>query len=57
VDLSLLAGLGQEVAYVDRLLARFASRRPDARRFALDRRVLLVETASGVPVDISRSAL
>jgi hypothetical protein len=57
VDLTVLSGFGTENAFVDALLERFLPRRPDARQFALDRRVLLVQAANGVPLDISLAAL
>lgn len=57
VDLSLLAGFGGEAAIIDSLFARYRPRRRDARQFALDRRVLLVESTAGIPADISLSAL
>ena len=57
VDLTLFTGLGREEQFVDLILAHYAARLPDARRFALERRVLLVETASGVPLDISLGGL
>jgi hypothetical protein len=57
VDLALLTGLGGEAVFVDALLERFVPRRPDARAFALTYRVLLLETGSGIPLDISLAAL
>ncbi len=57
VDVTLLTGLGNEEAYVEALLGRFAARRPDAREFALRWRVLLLQTAGGVGLDISLGAL
>jgi len=57
VDLTLLTGLGGEEAFVDPLLEHYAARVPDARRFAIERRVLLVETATGIPLDISLGGL
>jgi hypothetical protein len=57
VDLTVLTGFGTEAVFVDALLERFPPRRPDARQFALDRRVLLVQAANGVPLDISLAAL
>jgi hypothetical protein len=57
VDLTLLTGLGGEEHFIDPLLAAYAPRLPDARQLALDRRVLLVETASGIPLDISLGGL
>ncbi len=57
VDLALLTGLGGEAGYVDALLASYRPRRSDARQFALDRRVLLIETPTGIPLDVSLAAL
>jgi hypothetical protein len=45
VDMTVLAGFGGEAPVVDLLLARFAGRRPDAREFALQNRVLLIQSA------------
>ncbi|MGH9255839.1 MAG: hypothetical protein ACRD3C_14860 [Vicinamibacterales bacterium] len=42
---------------MDPILARFQPRIPDARRFALERRVLLVETTDAVPIDIALGGL
>src|SRR5207249_1621396 len=42
---------------VDTLLERFRPRRPGARAFALDRRVMLLETAEGVRIDVALAAL
>jgi len=49
--------LGGEEAFVDPILRQYRARIPEARRFALDRRVLLVETGDGVPLDISLGGL
>ncbi|MEP7310169.1 MAG: nucleotidyl transferase AbiEii/AbiGii toxin family protein [Acidobacteriota bacterium] len=57
VDLTLLTGLGREEQFIDPILAHYPARLPDARRFALDHRVLLVETANGIPLDISLGGL
>lgn len=57
VDLALLTGFGDEVSFVDHLLEYYPPRRPDARQFALDRRVLLIETSAGIPLDVSLAAL
>ncbi len=57
VDLALLTGIGNEAAFIDPLLAHYGARRPDARAFALSYRVVLIETASGIPIDISLAAL
>jgi hypothetical protein len=56
VDLTLLTGFGGEEAFADALLEVFQPRRPDARDFALSRRVLLVRTTSGVDVDVALGA-
>ena len=57
VDLTLLTGFGAEEQFVDALLQEFTPRRPDAREFALSRRVLLVQTRKGVGVDAALGAL
>jgi hypothetical protein len=57
VDLTLLTGLGREEAFVDPILEQYRARIPDARRFALERRVLLVETRDRVPLDIALGGL
>ena len=53
VDLTLLCPYGAESPLVERLLAIFAPRMPDAREFALQHRVLLLRASSGVPIDIA----
>jgi hypothetical protein len=57
VDVALLTGFGGEARFIDHLLEHYQPRRADARQFALDHRVLLVETDTGVPFDISLAAL
>jgi hypothetical protein len=57
VDLVLLTDFGDQASFVDHLLEHYPRRRPDARQFALDRRVLLIETAAGIPLDVSLAAL
>jgi len=58
VDLTVLTGFGSEAAYVDRLLERFSARRPDAREFALQYRVVLLSSgSSGVSIDVSLGAM
>jgi hypothetical protein len=56
-DLTLLAGFGDEEAFVDRLLAAFRPRVEGARELALTRRVLLVEASNSVPLDVSLGGL
>lgn len=57
VDLALLTGLGGEERFVDPILSAYAPRLPDARAFALEHRVILVETSSRIPIDISLAGL
>lgn len=57
VDLTILTGLGGEERFVDPILGHFEARIPDARQFALHRRVVLVQTADGVPLDIALGGL
>ena len=57
IDLTLLTGFGQEEKFIDDLLQELRPREPDARAFALSRRVLLARTADGVDVDIALGAL
>ena len=57
VDVTLLTGLGGEEQFIDPLLVRYQPRVVDARQFALDHRVLLVESSDGVPLDISLGGL
>ncbi len=56
-DLTLLTGFGGEEAFVDALLASFRGRTTDARRLALERRVVLLEAANTVPLDVSLGGL
>ena len=57
VDMTLLTGFGGEAPFVDLLLGTFAGRLPDAREFALQNRVLLLQASNGVPLDISLGAM
>ena len=57
VDVSLLTGWGSERPFVDEILSGFAPRRGDAKEFALRHRVLLVQSSSGVPIDIALAAM
>ena len=57
VDLTLLCPLGSEAEVIDRVLGGFSARRPDARAFALKNRVILAQTAAGIPVDVALGAL
>jgi hypothetical protein len=55
-DFTVLAPYGEEERVLDVLLARFRPRRPDARAFALDHRVVLLQTAEGVNIDVALAA-
>jgi hypothetical protein len=57
VDATILTGLGGEELFVDPILTHYRGRIPDARQFALQRRVLLVESPEGVPLDIALGGL
>jgi hypothetical protein len=57
VDLTVLAGFGNESTYVDQLLEEFSPRRADAREFALRYRVLLLQTSVGIAADVALGAV
>lgn len=57
VDLTLLTGFGGEERFVNLLLERFEPRMDGALSFALDRRVLLLRTKSGVGLDVALGGL
>ncbi|HET9214856.1 MAG TPA: nucleotidyl transferase AbiEii/AbiGii toxin family protein [Gaiellaceae bacterium] len=57
VDLTILAPPGADVEIVDGLLGRFEARLEDARAFALENRVVLVQSNDGTPIDIALGAL
>ena len=52
-DLTLLTGFGAEESFADPLLAHFVARREDARAFALQNRVLLIQTHEGIAIDVA----
>jgi len=56
VDLTVLTRFGGEALYVDTLLAHFRGRLPDARQFALENRVVLLQSRSGIPIDVALGA-
>ena len=56
VDLTLLTGFGEEEIYIDALLEKFSPRIEDAKNFALRNRVLLLQTADKIGIDISLGA-
>ncbi|HBJ83223.1 MAG TPA: hypothetical protein DDZ88_04985 [Verrucomicrobiales bacterium] len=57
VDLTVLTGFGGEEIIVDGILEHFEPRIPDAREFALKRRVLLVRDSAGIGIDVALGAL
>jgi hypothetical protein len=56
VDLTVLTGFGGEEQYIDALLHRFRGRRDDARQFAVQYRVLLLDDGA-IPVDVALGAM
>lgn len=56
VDITLLTGFGEEEEFIEPLLEKFTARIPDARRFALRNRVLLIESENGIGIDVSLGA-
>jgi len=58
VDITLLTGFGREEGFIQALLAAgYRERTPGAARFALRKRVLLLDTPAGVPVDVALAGL
>jgi hypothetical protein len=57
VDLTLFTGFGREETFVEPLLKRFKPRVPNAAEFALANRVLLLQAASGVGIDVALGGL
>jgi hypothetical protein len=57
VDLSLLAGFGQEQLFSQELLKHFEPRISNAADFARERRVLLLRSTNGVGLDVALAAL
>jgi Nucleotidyl transferase AbiEii toxin, Type IV TA system len=57
IDLTVLAGFGNEERIIDPLLKNYAARIQDAREFALRRRVLLLAAPGGAGIDVLLGAL
>ena len=57
VDLTLLTGFGGESPFIESLLAAYAPRTAGSAEFALQSRVLLLKSPSGIGIDISLGAL
>jgi hypothetical protein len=53
VDVTLLTGFGHEEEFIRALLGLYAARVPDPLAFALTHRVLLLQAASGVGIDVA----
>ena len=56
VDLTLMATWGTEAKLIDILLEKFPARLTTARKFALEHRVLLARTVSGIDLDFALGA-
>ncbi len=57
VDVTLLSGFGNEEEYIDDLLKHFGTRVPEAREFALKRRVMLLKAEDGTDIDLALGGL
>jgi hypothetical protein len=57
IDIEVFTGFGGESGVIRVLLGRFESRIGDASEFALQRRVLLLKTKTGIGIDIALGAL
>jgi len=57
VDITLLTGFGGEERHIEILLKKFKSRIADAAKFALQRRVLLLQSTTGIGIDIALAGL
>ena len=53
VDVTLLTGFGDEGHFLDQLLTQFQPRYENCREFALANRIALLQTASGVRLDVA----
>jgi hypothetical protein len=57
VDVTLLTGFGSERTFIEPLLAQYPARITQPLDFALRNRVLLLQTAEGIGLDVSLGAL
>jgi hypothetical protein len=57
VDVSVLTAFGREAEFIATVLKTYNPRIPDAMVFAQQHRVLLIQTPSGIDLDISLAAL
>lgn len=57
IDLTVMTGFGGEVPIVETFLARYRSRIRNPLPFALDARVILLQSPNGIGIDVSLGAL
>jgi hypothetical protein len=57
IDCTLFTGFGDEESFISELTKYFTSRVADAEQFALAHRVLLLQSASGIGIDIALGGL
>lgn len=57
VHATIITGFGGEAPYIDALLEAFRPRVPDAARFAIESRVVLLQSEEGIPLDIALGGL
>ncbi len=57
VDVTLLTGFGGEEQYIDELLAEYQSRVSNSKEFALQNRILLLQAANGIGLDVALGGL
>lgn len=57
VDLTLLTGFGREETFIQALLSKFQARISDAGAFALQKRVLLLQTRKESPSGTERASI
>jgi len=56
VDITLLTGFGDEGSYVDTLLTKFKARMSNSKEFAIQNRVLLLQSSAGIGLDVALGA-
>jgi hypothetical protein len=56
LDVAVLARFGGEAPIIEKLLAEFAPRLPEAKKSAQENRVLLLKTTEGIEIDVSLAA-
>ena len=57
VDLTLVTGFGNEKSFIEPFLEKYSARIDDAEKFALDNRVLLLVSETGIGIDIALGGL